>query len=281
MSNFWQRVFLFIVPLPLLIGSILYLPFYHHLVFNILVVVFTVGGAWETRSLFINRFPTVGLLPVVLSALFPISAYLEISGAVSFSLIPLMTIIILTALFLKLIFIPEGSSTKPVITQIAGSLFIVFYPGFFTSFATYLSAMPKPGATIIAFLFIVYANDTFAYIFGNLFGKSSRKIFAVSPNKSLVGFIGGFFGSLTMAYLSYLIVPSIYSNKFYLWIIAGAAIGLAAIAGDLVESSLKRSAKVKDSGNVIPGRGGILDTIDSVFFSVPFFYYILLLGQQL
>lgn len=103
-----------------------------------------------------------------------------------------------------------------------------------------------------------FVSDTSAYFIGKKFGKI--KCFAfVSPNKTLEGFVGALFVTSIVGYLVFTIfIPDVKSILFII------LIPLFAIIGDMVESFLKRKANVKDSGNIIPGQGGILDRIDSV-----------------
>ena len=121
---------------------------------------------------------------------------------------------------------------------------------------------------------------TLAYIAGMLFGKSSRGFFRVSPNKSIAGFIGGFSGSLAAAIAAYKIAPAVFGNSFLFACIAGIATGISTIAGDIVESSMKRSAGLKDSGTVMLGRGGVLDSTDSSFTVHQFLLYCFVLHER-
>jgi phosphatidate cytidylyltransferase len=125
---------------------------------------------------------------------------------------------------------------------------------------------------LLMLFLLVFGNDTFAYIFGMWLGKSNRNIFTVSPNKSLAGFIGGIASSITIAVLWISFIPAM-ARMFN--IIEGIALGLVVSIisniGDLIESALKRGANVKDSGTIIMGRGGIMDSIDSLLISAPFF----------
>jgi phosphatidate cytidylyltransferase len=113
-----------------------------------------------------------------------------------------------------------------------------------------------------------------AWLFGKYLGKQ-RNIVAVSPNKSIAGFVGGSTGSLIAAFISFGSLGALPGMAFVHKIILSFALGLGmaffVITGDLFESALKRSASVKDSGTMVPGRGGILDSFDSLFFSAPFF----------
>ena len=107
---------------------------------------------------------------------------------------------------------------------------------------------------------------------GILFGKSTRGFVAASPNKSLVGFIGGIAGSVASGCLFKYFFSEIITISYPRLIILGIITSLAAIIGDLIESVFKRSCNVKDSGTLIPGRGGVLDSIDSLLIAAPIFY---------
>ncbi|MCA4897125.1 MAG: phosphatidate cytidylyltransferase [Cytophagales bacterium] len=119
---------------------------------------------------------------------------------------------------------------------------------------------------IFGCLFILWATDTGAYFAGSLFGK--RKLFErISPKKSWEGVIGGALLALTMTYgISYFfeLLP------FWKWLSICVIIIIGGVYGDLIESLLKRSIEIKDSGNSLPGHGGFLDRFDGLFISAPF-----------
>lgn len=125
---------------------------------------------------------------------------------------------------------------------------------------------------LITFLLMVFMCDSLAWFFGVLFGKGNRGIVKASPNKSIAGFAGGIAGSILSGIVCKIIWQDVFHGSFIKMIILGAIIALASIAGDLAESVIKRSANCKDSGNIVPGRGGILDSIDSIAFSAPVYY---------
>ena len=119
------------------------------------------------------------------------------------------------------------------------------------------------GLNLVVFMCVVWANDTFAYIGGRLLGKKVVKVGLapkISPNKSWEGAV---VGSLSGAFVGYLFLG-----------IVGAGIAFitstAATLSDLVESKAKRKVGIKDSGNLLPGHGGILDRFDAVLLSAPF-----------
>lgn len=119
---------------------------------------------------------------------------------------------------------------------------------------------------IFGCLFILWASDTGAYFAGTFFGK--RKLFErISPKKSWEGFFGG----AVLALIFALIMAHFFSILTQLqWIIVGIIIIVGGTFGDLVESLLKRSIEIKDSGNSLPGHGGFLDRFDGLFISAPF-----------
>ena len=118
---------------------------------------------------------------------------------------------------------------------------------------------------LLAFMAIIWANDVFAYMVGIAFGKH-RLCERISPKKSWEGFFGGLVGAVGLAVLfGYLT-----DGYMIRWGIMGLIAALTGVAGDLVESMLKREAGVKDSGKIMPGHGGFLDRFDALFISVPF-----------
>lgn len=126
---------------------------------------------------------------------------------------------------------------------------------------------------LLAMFIMIWLNDTGAYIVGSLLGRKllPYKMFPrISPKKSWAGFFGGLLFTMLGAYIMKVWYPDVY---FGLDLVA--MLGLAAVIvvfatwGDLVESMIKRALDVKDSGNLIPGHGGILDRIDSLLFVLP------------
>lgn len=141
--------------------------------------------------------------------------------------------------------------------------------GYWPSSWTDLSAFPKElTATLLAFA-CIWAADIGAYFFGKFFGRT--RLSSISPKKTVEGAIFGIAGSVTVAILGawYLNWPSWQLSG----IILGVLVGIASLLGDLTESMMKRDAGVKDSGQLIPGHGGILDRTDSYIFTAPLVYY--------
>lgn len=120
----------------------------------------------------------------------------------------------------------------------------------------------------VIFLFIlIWSSDTFAYIAGRLFGKHKMAP-KISPKKTWEGYVGGVVLTLILSYFVEQYQPQLRGN----WMVVGFLVALFAPLGDLVESQLKRTFGVKDSGNIIPGHGGILDRLDSFIICAPVVY---------
>lgn len=137
--------------------------------------------------------------------------------------------------------------------------FLILLPFYNNNFHPYL---------IISILCIIWVNDSFAFLVGKNFGKNKLFV-SVSPNKTIEGFIGG----LTFALLIALLISK-FNTTFSLmnWLAIGLIVSVFGTCGDLIESKFKRQANLKDSGNLMPGHGGILDRLDSLLFVAPFVY---------
>ena len=124
---------------------------------------------------------------------------------------------------------------------------------------------------LLALFVIIWASDTFAYLAGSLFGKYKLSP-SISPNKSWEGFVGGLIGALLTALVFYLTVSESMACEISVslirWLIFAVVIVVFGTLGDLLESLLKRTVGVKDSGHIMPGHGGLLDRLDSVIFAV-------------
>ena len=121
----------------------------------------------------------------------------------------------------------------------------------------------------ILFMFVLtWTFDTFAYLFGVRFGKT-KIMPSVSPKKSWEGFVGGFIFTIISAYLTVSYLPSIELNHA---IVISLFLPFTATLGDFIESHYKRQAGVKDSGDFIPGHGGMLDRMDAFMITIPVLY---------
>ena len=121
---------------------------------------------------------------------------------------------------------------------------------------------------LIGYFFVLWANDTGAYLVGRKFGKT--KLFErISPKKTWEGSLGGLFFGLLLGYVNSLILTGLDTIT---WMALALVIVLFGSLGDLVESLFKRSLGIKDSGKILPGHGGVLDRFDGIFISAPMVY---------
>jgi phosphatidate cytidylyltransferase len=218
-------------------------------------------------------------LPYALGTLFPTLAYLENAHLLTTDQSFVLVSLVLVAILVRQIFANTEQNLQPVLGKVAGIVFTLVYPGFFVYYILKIGSLPDSWLLLPIYLLATFGNDAWAWMFGSLFGKNSRKPFLVSPSKSLVGFAGGIAASFLVLVAAFFWFPGLLGHNLVLVLGLALVLALTTIVGDLFESSLKRSAGVKDSGTIIPGRGGVLDSIDSLLFSAPVFYLFLQYGR--
>ena len=133
------------------------------------------------------------------------------------------------------------------------------------------------GLLVVAFFCIIWASDVGAYCFGMLFGQKlwpAKMCPAISPKKSWAGFWGGMFMAMVAGAILYW--TGLFTFPLWHCLIVSALMHCMGVLGDLFESLWKRAAGVKDSGNLIPGHGGIMDRFDSALFAIPTGYIYLI-----
>ena len=146
--------------------------------------------------------------------------------------------------------------------------------GFALGLPKFSTLEPEKTFTLEDFMLfvLIWSSDTFAYLTGKFFGKHKMAP-KISPKKTWEGFAGGVVLTLILGFFVEQYFPELRGN----WMIVGLLVSIFAPLGDLVESQLKRSFAVKDSGNIIPGHGGVLDRLDSFIICAPvvYLYFIL------
>lgn len=148
--------------------------------------------------------------------------------------------------------------------------------GFALGLPKFSTLDPEKSFTLEVFMLfvLIWSSDTFAYLTGKFFGKHKMAP-RISPKKTWEGFAGGVVLTLILGFFVEQYFPQLRGN----WMIVGLLISIFAPLGDLVESQLKRSFAVKDSGNIIPGHGGILDRLDSFIICAPVIYLYFILEK--
>jgi len=266
MNNWILRSISGIVLIGVVIGAIL-LSEYTLLLLSLFMFSFSLI---EFRTIFKVRDQVISTLLLVLGQVSIIYFYLHNVDILGLHWLLFISIAAITILILTYLLFP-GISFKEFGLMLFATFWFVGTISFMLSIGWVASDVYTPRYLVILFV-LIWVNDIAAFTFGSLFGK---KLLAprVSPGKTWEGFISGI---LMNGIAGYLI--AIFSHTFnpLFWIITGMVIGVSATAGDLFESKLKRDAGVKDSGNLIPGHGGMLDRFDSLMFSAPLYYGILL-----
>ena len=282
-KTFWGRMFIFFVGLPVVL-FIVWLPYFNHLGIHLLISIFAFLGANELYTIFEKKTPLPPRafivsasvsLPVVCALHSVVPAFTGRSFAVGQEVITFMLIIMVLFVLAYEVFTSKEFEASNV--RMASSVFIILYTGYLITFISRTTVYTLNGENIATpyiatFLLMVFLCDSIAWFFGVLMGKNNKGIVAASPNKSIMGFIGGFVGSIGAAVLCKFIWSDVFAGSIFKLIAVGIAIAFSSIVGDLAESIFKRSAGVKDSGHVLPGRGGALDALDSILMSAPVFY---------
>ncbi len=256
-------------------------------IFVAIVIAALLNGIWATGALFLI-FSIIGLneyykLLTNYPSSKPNSFLGMVIGIFSYALIFLWVIgeidakyILLILPFLSLVFIVELFQKKGNVpmfnigSTFLGLLYIVIPFSIISIIANhdgiYNYEIP------LGALLLIWLNDTAAFLSGSFFGK--HKLFErVSPKKTWEGFIGGIVFSLVGAYILSLLFESLDLTG---WMVIALIVSIIGTLGDLVESQLKRTAHVKDSGKLMPGHGGVLDRFDSLLFSLPVILFFLL-----
>ena len=277
MRNTVKRVLLFFLATPALVAAIVLFPEPNHLIFNLIVVMAAGLAGMEVLSVF--RASGLGAqgrmgIAFLCGALLPAAATARALTDSSTEVVLGPAVVLVAALLAGAAFTAKRGEFSRVLPALSAYFFAAVYPGLFASYGPRITELPYPTILLVVFLLSVFLNDSLAYVTGMLFGGKSRAILAVSPNKSLAGFAGGFIASIVVVLVAGAIAPRVFPGSVGARVLFGAIIGAATILGDLAESALKRSADVKDSGNIIPGRGGVLDSADSPLYVAPIFYYL-------
>ncbi|WP_003541199.1 phosphatidate cytidylyltransferase [Desulfotomaculum nigrificans] len=154
-------------------------------------------------------------------------------------------------------------------TDVFGNLTASLYVGNIV-FLFLTRNLPNGWIWVLLLLTATWASDTFAYFVGRAIGKHKLAPL-LSPKKTVEGAVGGLLGAVLIGYLFGTFNPQLNMTAV---ILLGVLIGIASLMGDLVESAFKRQAKVKDSSQIIPGHGGVLDRFDSLLLTAPLVYYV-------
>ena len=268
-------------------------------VFGLLVVL--LGGFYFTIAVTILTYFALlelfrmaefkGIKPATKTALVScsliiISTYLEVNGilekGISNATLSISSIVICTWLLLQ----PKPGKIADIATSIFGLFYLGFLPSFWIKLRELDSIVTSSHyngngfsnysnlglhITLIT-CFLIVSSDIGSYFIGKKFGKTFLS--PISPSKTIEGLLGGILCSIITGIVFSFVFN--WGNYVLIGSVFGVFVSLMALVGDLIESMMKRDAKLKDSGNLLPGHGGILDRIDSYIFTPSLIFYTIL-----
>ena len=268
MKNLLVRSLTGLIYLIIFCGAILSGPYSFALLFLLINFLALNEFYTITRKLGYRPIRIIGLIAGILIFISAFFSNMPIVPFPVYSLvIPLIVILFVTELYRK-----EAKPLADIASTVLGLVYISLPLSVF-NYLAFFDGQTYTFQVVLGFFILLWINDSFAYISGVLMGKH-RLFERISPKKSWEGFIGGTAITIAAAFFMPEFLDMLPSTD---WIVIAIIVSGAGVYGDLVESMIKRSADIKDSGKILPGHGGMLDRIDSVLLSVPLVYIYLIL----
>ena len=234
---------------------------------GLMALVSLVGNMELLRVYGVNK-KTPGIVCYLATVLYYIAIYLDRMDII----VPMMVVYLLVMLAVYVLTFPTYSDK-----QIMAAFMDFFYVSVMLSFV-YLIRNMEHGLVLVLLIFVSsWINDTCAYFVGRALGKHKMAP-VLSPKKSIEGLIGGIVGAGVFGVVFCILFDKYVDTMNYaplLFAVVGAVGALPAVIGDLAASAIKRNNDIKDYGKLIPGHGGILDRFDSIIFTAPIIYYLL------
>lgn len=267
MSNFIQRAITGVMFAIIVVGGMILHPLTYVAIFLAVIVI----GIHEFAKMTCDGESRLHLMPALLLGIFIflhtfLVHYADVSMRWIVLVVPLAWIPFFIELFRK-----NPKPFRNIALTFLSTVYIVL-PATTLHFLVFkdseYASMP-----LLCFFILVWVNDSAAYLVGSNFGR--HKLYErISPKKTMEGFLGGILFNLLAAFLIFRFTQI---GTLWIWLVAALVVSIFGTAGDLIESMLKRSQNVKDSGSFLPGHGGILDRFDAALFAAPMvsllFYY--------
>lgn len=264
-----------------LLGVVLAAAFTGYCGFSALLVLITIVGVWEFYQLALAKGVVpqrcMGLIASLLLFGASYCALESVVGGRDIGMLGFALALLLVTVIALIFFVEVFRNKENPLLNIATTIMGVAYVALPMSLMLFIPELLSPGTwnpwIFLFYLFLVWGNDVFAYLVGISIGRHKMSP-RLSPKKSWEGFFGGILGSLAMGAFGAFVVE----GSYIMWIGLAFVVSLSSVLGDLVESMFKRDAGVKDSGNFIPGHGGMLDRFDAFILSAPMaFLYLLII----
>lgn len=230
------------------------------------VVLFIAFGLYEFfRMLEHKGTVTYKYFGIALGSLIPLSIMLRFELTKGWEFL----FIILALLFLVIMQLKRRQHSGTIV-GISTTVFGIVYISWSFSFLIKIRYLDAGLGLLAALLLITKSCDIGAYLIGSRFGRHSF-VPSISPHKTVEGALGG----IVFSILSALAFKPLLNFGYFQLVVLGLAISILGQLGDISESLIKRDCQIKDSGNIFPGMGGVLDQIDSLLFTAPVFYFYL------
>ncbi|MBQ4540739.1 MAG: phosphatidate cytidylyltransferase [Alistipes sp.] len=282
MKNFVVRALSGAVLLVVVLGAILWSKWS----FGALLLLITLGGEWEFYRMAQKagyspqRFLGLAAGAAIVAAAFVLMWLLNEQSLQMQYVKVMIGLLLYFMVLVPTMFICELYRKSPTpIANVGATLTGVVYVAMPMALLYFIPLLLSGGEwkpwVLLFYIFIIWANDVFAYLFGVTIGRH-RLFERISPKKSWEGFFGGLLGAMAMGYVAAQVVD----GNCAMWIGMALIAALTGVFGDLVESLFKRSVDVKDSGNILPGHGGWLDRFDALILSIPFVFVYLVLWMN-
>lgn len=210
------------------------------------------------------KVPLVRMMNTLAGVVLFIAAFLYASGTVKSLFVFAPYLVLLQIHFISELYMKREDAIKSMAYVSLGQIYVAA-PFVLTNVLVFSFSESYTWLYLLAVLVIIWVNDSFAYLTGMTFGKH-RMFERISPKKSWEGFVGGAFFAILSSYAFYHFTGQ---HSPLVWVGFAAVVVIFGTLGDLIESLMKRTLAVKDSGNMIPGHGGILDRFDSTIFAIP------------
>lgn len=264
MSELQKRVIVSVIFIPFLLAAV----FFSGLPLVIMFLLVAVLGSYELFSMFRNKGIILSPVFIPLAAmLYLLLVYVRGLDAEIF-----LGVFILLALAKIL-----GWKRNPDLMTNFAAMWGLVYTSFIPALVTRIGLDYKTDYILFALIITIWIVDSIAYFIGMSFGRH-RGVTEISPKKSVEGFLAGALSPFVIVVI--LVLSGFESMKVPYMILIAVAAGIVGQLGDLVESMIKRYTGVKDSSNLIPGHGGVLDRVDSILLAGSFLYCALVIFDK-
>lgn len=259
MSTLLKRTVSSIILIAIVIGAIL-----NQVVLGLLTTFFIFLGLYEYFTMLERKgIHVYKYFGIIMGVIIPLSIMVRFQSTKNWEFL-----FIIIALFSLVIMQFKRRLSPGVIVGISTTIFGILYVSWFLSFLIKIRYLPNGLGLLVLLLASTKLGDIGAYLIGSRFGRIPLMA-KISPKKTIEGGIGG----LLFSVLGAMCCAAFMSFSYLHLAFIGLVLGVLGQLGDLSESLLKRDCQVKDSGNLIPGMGGMLDELDSLIFAAPIFYF--------